>query len=125
MVDTQLVLSAEHIDALGAVADRAENDDIHDRLCACDGWPKDCASGIRDGSWDYGSWEVALPAVIGLWESIRPDSRAVEISDLRIQLSIAERRNAELAEQLVERDEQIAGLLHVLDNDDEPAGVPW
>ncbi|MCX5407456.1 hypothetical protein OHA37_26785 [Streptomyces sp. NBC_00335] len=53
------------------------------------------------------------------------DQLRAELAEATIKLAIAERRNKELANTLVERDVQIAGLLaDEVDLSDEQAGVP-
>lgn len=68
-----LALHEAQIDALAASGNRAVNDAVHDDLCACDAWPEKCLSsgGFFQGYWDWGYLEVAIPAVLGLWESMR------------------------------------------------------
>ncbi len=68
-----LELSEQQIDALAAAGNRAVNDAVHEDLCMCDVWPRECLSsgGYFQGYWDMGGLETALPAVLGLWESMR------------------------------------------------------
>lgn len=68
-----LALHEAQIDALAAAGNRVVNDQSHEDLCACDGWPERCLSsgGFFQGQWDVGGLDTALPAVLGLWESMR------------------------------------------------------
>ncbi|WP_086768136.1 hypothetical protein [Streptomyces bobili] len=68
-----LALHEAQIDALAASGNRAVNDAVHEDLCACDAWPEKCLSsgGFFQGYWDMGGLETAIPAVLGLWESMR------------------------------------------------------
>lgn len=68
-----LAVHEAQLDALTASGNRAVNDAVHEDLCACDAWPKECLSsgGFFQGYWDMGGLETAIPAVLGLWESMR------------------------------------------------------
>jgi hypothetical protein len=68
-----LALHEAQIDALVASGNRAVNDAVHEDLCHCDSWPEKCLSsgGFFQGYWDLGGLETAIPAVLGLWESMR------------------------------------------------------
>jgi hypothetical protein len=68
-----LALDEAQVDALAASGNRAVNDLVHEDLCACDAWPEKCLSsgGFFQGYWDWGYLETAIPAVLGLWESMR------------------------------------------------------
>lgn len=63
-------LSDEQLQALDEAGNRAANDAAHERQCACTSWPEACASGYYATAWDS-DMTAALPAVIGLWESMR------------------------------------------------------
>lgn len=69
----QIALTEEEIEQLAAAGNRTVNDLVHDDLCACDAWPETCLSsgGYFQGYWDWAYLETAVPAVIGLWESMR------------------------------------------------------
>jgi hypothetical protein len=68
-----IALNEAQIDALTASGNRAVNDLVHEDLCDCDAWPEKCLSsgGFFQGYWDWGYLETAVPAVLGLWESMR------------------------------------------------------
>ncbi|MDX3714363.1 hypothetical protein PV733_36660 [Streptomyces europaeiscabiei] len=68
-----LALHEAQIDALAAAGNRVVNDDTHEHLCMCDGWPEKCVSSGNYfmGAWDVDGLEAALPAVLGLWERMR------------------------------------------------------
>jgi hypothetical protein len=68
-----LALSEQQIEALAAAGNRVVNNETHEHLCMCDAWPKACVSTgeYYMGAWDVSGLEDALPAVIGLWESMR------------------------------------------------------
>lgn len=68
-----LVLTEQQIDALAAAGNRIVNDAVHQDLCMCDAWPEKCLStgAYFMGAWDVSGLETALPAVLGLWESMR------------------------------------------------------
>ncbi|MYU22901.1 hypothetical protein [Streptomyces sp. SID8352] len=68
-----IALPEAQVDALAASGNRAVNDMVHEDLCACDAWPEKCLSsgGFFQGYWDWGYLETAIPAVLGLWESMR------------------------------------------------------
>lgn len=82
------------IDALAASGNRAVNDANHDNLCMCDAWPEKCLSsgGYFQGYWDMGGLETAIPAVLGLWESMRGG----ELERLRARVAELEADNAAL-----------------------------
>lgn len=68
-----LALSEQQIEALVAAGDRVVNDAVHQDLCMCDAWPEKCVStgSYYMGAWDVSGLETAIPAVLGLWESMR------------------------------------------------------
>ncbi|MFF2189292.1 hypothetical protein [Streptomyces sp. NPDC058155] len=82
-------LTDVQIEALAAVGNRAVNDAVHEDLCACDAWPKECLSsgGYFQGMWDMGGLETALPAVLGLWEGMRNDRHAAKVDELRAMVA--------------------------------------
>ncbi|WP_405956081.1 hypothetical protein [Streptomyces phaeochromogenes] len=84
-----LVLSEQQIDALAAAGNRVVNDAVHQDLCMCDAWPeKRLSTGAYFmGAWDVSGLETALPAVLGLWESMRGG----ELVALRARLAEFER----------------------------------
>ncbi|MER6605938.1 hypothetical protein ABT282_08480 [Streptomyces sp. NPDC000927] len=65
-------LTEHQIDTLSDAANRTVNDINHENLCACDAWPEKCISTSHyfQGAWDTGDFEVAMPVIIGLWESM-------------------------------------------------------
>ena len=83
-----MALAEAQLDALAASGNRAVNDAVHEDLCACDAWPKECLSsgGFFQGYWDMGGLDTAIPAVLGLWERMRGGElaafRALELGDL-------------------------------------------
>lgn len=79
-------LSEEQIEALGQAGDRAANDATHERQCACSDWPAACTSGYYAGTWDE-TWAMALPAVIGVWESMRAPAEADKIAQLQARVA--------------------------------------
>lgn len=89
-------LTEEQTQALAAAGNRAVNDQIHDDLCACDPWPERCLSrgGYFAGYWDTSKIDMALPAVIGLWESMRSPETAAELARLRARVAELEAQGA-------------------------------
>ncbi|MFI1889879.1 hypothetical protein [Streptomyces jumonjinensis] len=82
-------LSEAQVDALAAAGNRALNDAIHDDVCACDAWPEACRSSSPYwmGYWDTSALDTAMPAVIGLWESMRAAGDAGELGRLRARVA--------------------------------------
>lgn len=80
-----VVLTEAQVEALAAAGNRVVNDETHERLCMCDAWPKSCVSTGHYfmGAWDVDGLEAALPAVLGLWESMRGG----ELEKLRAQVA--------------------------------------
>ncbi|MYR46749.1 hypothetical protein [Streptomyces sp. SID5910] len=80
-----IALHEAQLDALAASGNRAVNDLVHEDLCACDAWPAKCLSsgGYFQGYWDWGYLETAIPAVLGLWESMRGGDRVTELEAAR------------------------------------------
>ena len=54
------------------------NDENHEDLCMCDGWPGACASGYRPGLWDIG---VDLHIAVGVLEPLVRERIAAESSE--------------------------------------------
>ena len=61
----------EWVDAVNARI----NDENHEDLCMCDGWPDACASGYKPGLWDIG---VDLHIAVGVLEPLIRERIAVE-----------------------------------------------
>ncbi|MFH9368110.1 hypothetical protein ACH4K8_20810 [Streptomyces anulatus] len=79
-------LTEQQLDALSAAGNRALNDHYHEDLCYCRSWPTSCASsGYFMGMWDTAAFDIGLPAVIGLWESLRNDRHAAKVAELRAE----------------------------------------
>lgn len=92
-----LVLSEQQIEALAEAGNRVVNNAVHQDLCMCDAWPEKCLSSgnYHMGDWDVSGLEDALPAVIGLWESMRSDVlaellRTAEAYAARLEVRLAE-----------------------------------
>lgn len=105
-----LALAEAQLDALVAAGDRVVNDAVHQDLCACDAWPEKCVSSGRYfmGAWDVGGLETALPAVLGLWESMRGS----ELAGLRARVAELEARDTPTWRGRAQAAEaQVAGLL--------------
>jgi hypothetical protein len=96
-----LELPEAQIDALAAAGNRVVNDETHQHLCMCDAWPEKCVStgNYFMGAWDVDGLEAALPAVLGLWESMRGGE--------------LERLQTRVAELLAERHDTNEALLKV------------
>lgn len=76
-------LSEAQVDALAEAGNRAVADALHERLCLCDRWPDACVAGHEVTTWDTGAYDIAVPAIVGLWESMRADSVPAELESLR------------------------------------------
>lgn len=119
-------LTEAQIEALVAAGDRVVNDEMHQRLCMCDEWPKACVSmgNYFMGAWDVSGLETAIPAVLGLWEQMRGG----EMLALRARVAalLEERRSAneslsDAAEQLRVNRDRIAALEADLAEGEQPA----
>ena len=78
-------LSEQQLEALSAAGNRALNDHYHEDLCFCRSWPTSCESSGHYfmGTWDTAAFDIGLPAVLGVWESLRNDRHAAKIAELR------------------------------------------
>lgn len=100
-----LALSEAQIDALTAAGNRVVNDEVHQHLCMCDAWPESCVStgNYYMGAWDVSGLEDALPAVLGLWESMRGGELAAlraQVADLLAERHTTNEALSEAAEAL-------------------------
>ncbi|MGW3570178.1 hypothetical protein ACWDSL_41010 [Streptomyces sp. NPDC000941] len=75
-------LSAARVKALAAAGARAVADSTHSRMCGCDLWPAECPN-YRPGPWHTNTFIAGIPAVIGLWESLRTEVEGRELRRLR------------------------------------------
>jgi hypothetical protein len=83
-----VALTEDQLDALSAAGNRALNDHYHDDLCHCREWPESCATrGYFMGMWDTGAFDIGLGAVLGLWESMRTDATAAELTVARDRIA--------------------------------------
>ncbi|WP_405676714.1 hypothetical protein OG292_19045 [Streptomyces sp. NBC_01511] len=131
-----VALTEAQVDALASAGNRAVNDAVHQDLCACDAWPENCLSSASyfQGAWDMAGLETALPAVIALWEGMRPDQAAEDVTGanlarweeeqdtarLRLALKSAQRGRRRLRAQVAELEAQRdrrRGRLVALQND--------
>jgi hypothetical protein len=72
------------------------NDENHDDLCACDGWPDACGH-YKPGQWDLG---VSLDIAVGVLEPLIRDRVAAEIGEadrLKARIAVLEADREELA----------------------------
>ncbi|MGA6223526.1 hypothetical protein ACPESV_24715 [Streptomyces umbrinus] len=101
-----LPLTEQQIEALAAAGNLVVNNEMHEHLCMCDAWPKSCVStgDYFMGAWDVSGLEAALPAVLGLWESMRG-------ADL-VRLGTA---NGELLDENRRLTTELAGAVHAAD----------
>ncbi|MFD8407215.1 hypothetical protein ACFV1G_21320 [Streptomyces anulatus] len=78
-------LSEEQLEALSAAGNRALNDHYHEDLCYCRSWPSSCESSgdYFMGTWDTAAFNIGLPAVLSMWESLRNDRHAAKVAELR------------------------------------------
>ncbi|MFI9194213.1 hypothetical protein ACIG0A_33545 [Streptomyces californicus] len=95
---TPVELTEQQLDALSAAGNRALNDHYHEDLCHCGAWPTSCVSSSHYfmGTWDTSAFDVGLPAVLGLWETLRNDRHAAKIAELRADNKALRARVAEL-----------------------------
>lgn len=91
-------LTEQQLEALIDAGNRALNDHYHEDQCHCDAWPTSCVSSGNYfmGAWDTNAFAIGLPAVLGVWESLRNDRHAAKIAELRAD---NERLRAEIAER--------------------------
>ncbi|MFJ9890839.1 hypothetical protein ACIQRW_34010 [Streptomyces sp. NPDC091287] len=91
-------LSEQQLDALSAAGNRALNDHYHEDLCFCREWPTSCVSSGNYfmGTWDTSAFDIGLPAVLGVWESLRNGRHAAKIAELRADNERLRARVAEL-----------------------------
>ncbi|QQZ56895.1 hypothetical protein IFE09_27240 [Streptomyces microflavus] len=110
-------LTEQQLDALSAAGNRALNDHYHEDLCYCRSWPTSCVSsgGYFMGTWDTSAFDIGLPAVLGVWESLRNDRHAAKIAELRADNAALRVRVAELeaarTTAAADRDKQIIAWL--------------
>ncbi|WP_371612915.1 hypothetical protein [Streptomyces clavifer] len=91
-------LTEEQTEALAAAGNRAVNDHYHEDLCYCRSWPTSCESSGNYfmGTWDTYAFNIGLPAVLGVWESLRNDRHASKLAELRADNEQLRARVAEL-----------------------------
>ncbi|MER8266475.1 hypothetical protein ABT007_20005 [Streptomyces griseus] len=89
-------LTEQQLDALSAAGNRALNDHYHEDLCYCRSWPTKCESsgGYFMGTWDTAAFDIGLPAVLGMWETLRNDRHAAKIAELRARVAQLEAQRA-------------------------------
>ncbi|MEU5716599.1 hypothetical protein AB0G71_12550 [Streptomyces sp. NPDC020403] len=82
-------LTEKQIETLAAAGNRAVNDHYHEDLCYCRSWPTSCESSGQYfmGTWDTYAFNIGLPAVLGVWESLRNDRHAAKIAELRARVA--------------------------------------
>lgn len=80
-------LTEEQAEALINAGNGALSDYYHERQCHCSDYPAGCVTnpGYRRaaGFWDTDAFAIGLPAVLGVWESLRNDRHAAKIAELR------------------------------------------
>lgn len=59
---------------------------MHEEACGCQGWPEECVSSLTPQMWDTAGWATGIPAVIGMWETLRAAGLREEVSRLRAQV---------------------------------------
>ncbi|MFD9764763.1 hypothetical protein ACFWXI_14675 [[Kitasatospora] papulosa] len=110
-------LTEEQAEALINAGNGALSDYYHERQCHCSNYPAGCVTnpGYRRaaGFWDTDAFAIGLPAVLGVWESLRNDRHAAKIAELRADNKQLRARVAELEAQ---RDRRRARLV-ALQND--------
>lgn len=82
-------LSEAQLDALIDTGNGALNDHYHERACSCSEWPNGCATNPSyvNGYWDTDAFAIGAAAVVGMWESMRVQSEAAELSRLRARVA--------------------------------------
>ncbi|MFG3173657.1 hypothetical protein ACGFZC_01135 [[Kitasatospora] papulosa] len=91
-------LTEQQLDALSAAGNRALNDHHHEDLCHCLEWPISCLSSGNYfmGAWDTSAFDIGLPAVLGMWETLRNDRHAAKVAELQADNEVLRARVAEL-----------------------------
>ncbi|MFD4795945.1 hypothetical protein [Streptomyces anulatus] len=95
---TPVELTEQQLDALSAAGNRALNDHYHEDLCFCLEWPISCVSSGRYfmGTWDTSAFDIGLPAVLAVWETLRNDRHAAKVAQLRADNEALRARVVEL-----------------------------
>lgn len=80
-------LPEHQLEALIDAGNRALNDHYHEGQCHCDAWPASCVSSDSYfmGAWDTDAFAIGVPAVLGVWESLRNDRHAAKVAELRAE----------------------------------------
>ncbi|MFC8491833.1 hypothetical protein ACFUJU_13720 [Streptomyces sp. NPDC057235] len=105
-------LSEDQLGALIDAGNGALSDYYHERQCACSEYPAGCVTNLayrrEFGYWDTDAFALGMGAVLGVWESIRENSAAVELVALKARIAELE---AERGKAAADRDEQIIAWL--------------
>ncbi|MEW2070023.1 hypothetical protein [Streptomyces sp. NPDC007346] len=98
---TPVELTAQQLEALIDAGNRALNDHYHEDQCHCDAWPTSCVSSDRYfmGAWDTDAFAIGVPAVLGVWESLRTNRDAAKVAELKAEV---DRLRGELSDATAE-----------------------
>ncbi|MFD5031659.1 hypothetical protein ACFWM0_14775 [Streptomyces sp. NPDC058405] len=119
-------LTAEQTDALAAAGNRAVNDAVHEDLCMCDAWPEKCVSSgnFFQGYWDTSALDMAMPAVIALWEVMRNDRHAAKVAELRARVAELEAQRERRRIRLIALQNDAINMRGALSPNGEARKVP-
>ncbi|MEW1630823.1 hypothetical protein AB0387_26115 [Streptomyces sp. NPDC089173] len=95
---TPVELTEQQMEPLIDAGNRALNDHYHEAQCHCDDWPASCVSSGHYfmGAWDTDAFAIGVPAVLGVWETLRNDRYAAKVAELRADNEQLRARIAEL-----------------------------
>ncbi|MFF5670318.1 hypothetical protein ACFY8S_09300 [Streptomyces hygroscopicus] len=117
-------LTEAQAEALAEAGNRFLNEENHEDLCFCDGWPEACVSGYTRSTWDSAAMEQALPAVIGLWESLRTESESRELRRLRVRVAELEEQIERRRMRLVKAETDLLEMRGLLSPNGRPRRIP-
>ncbi|MFF8299556.1 hypothetical protein ACF07M_29910 [Streptomyces globisporus] len=127
---TPVELTEQQMGALIDAGNRALNDHYHEDQCHCDSWPASCVSSGNYfmGAWDTNAFAIGVPAVIGVWETLRNDRHKAKVAELRADNKALRARIAELTaapvDEAVEMAEAEAELAAMRREHPDPCRVP-
>ncbi|WP_406224998.1 hypothetical protein [Streptomyces anulatus] len=102
---TPVELTEQQLDALIDEGNRALNDHYHEAQCHCDDWPASCVSSGHYfmGAWDTDAFAIGVPAVLGVWETLRHD----RVADLEAEVDRLRKALSDAADQVAELDDEL------------------
>ncbi|MFI1525496.1 hypothetical protein [Streptomyces griseus] len=108
---TPVELTEQQLDALSAAGNRALNDHYHESQCHCDAWPTSCVSSGNYfmGAWDTSAFDIGLPAVLAVWETLRTDRGAAKVAELLAEVDRLRKALSEAADQVAELESDLGG----------------